>query len=59
MPKKGRKKKEIIINNDSADEEQQELKQNYFKTMYKKQQNLKINQITQDFLKCNIIKFSI
>ena len=57
MPKKSRytKKEKIIKSDDEQEEEEQEPI--YFKSKYNKVQALKIQQLTQDFLKNNIIEF--
>ena len=59
MPKG--KKKRYIINNNNSDEEQEEEPTKepiYFKSKYKEQQTLKINELTNNFLKSNIINFN-
>ena len=61
MPKKGRKKRYIINNNNNSEEEEEEPPNKepiYFKSKYKEQQTLKINELTNNFLKSNIINFN-
>jgi hypothetical protein len=57
-----RKKRYIINNNNNSDEEQEEEPNKeqpiYFKSKYKEHQTLKINEATNNFLKCNIINFN-
>ncbi len=59
MPK-GRKKRYIINNNNLDDDEEEEPNKEpiYFKSKYKEHQTLKINEATNNFLKCNIINFN-
>ena len=59
MPRKQRRTK--IKNNscNNSDEEPQEPQEPiYFKSKYNKVQTLQINEITNNFLKCNIISFN-
>ncbi len=67
MPKKSKKSRYIIIINnnnnciksdDEEPEQEQEPQSIYFKSKYNKIQSAKIEQLTQDFLKNNIINFN-
>ena len=57
-----RKKRYINNNNNNNSDEEQEEEPNkepiYFKSKYKEHQTLKINEATNNFLKCNIISFN-
>ena len=55
MPRKYKKK--ILIENTSDEQIEENLKPIYLKNKFKIEQATKINQITQDFLKNNIISF--
>jgi hypothetical protein len=56
MPKKSKKSRYNLIKSD--EEQEQEPQQIYFKSKYNKLQAAKIEQLTQDFLKNNIINFN-
>ena len=64
MPKKSNKSRYNNNNNIKLDEEQEQEQEEeqqepiYFKSKYNKVQALKIQQLTQDFLKNNIINFN-
>ena len=55
MPKKSKKSNNC---NKSDEEQEQEPQPIYFKSKYNKLQAAKIEQLTQDFLKNNIINFN-
>ena len=56
MPKKSKKSRYNLIKSD--EEQEQEPQPIYFKSKYNKLQASKIEQLTQDFLKNNIINFN-
>ena len=64
MPKKSKKSRYNNNNCIKSDDEEQEQEQEqepqpiYFKSKYKKIQSIKIEKLTQDFLKNNIINFN-
>ena len=57
MPKKS-KKSNNCNKSDEEQEQEQEPQPIYFKSKYNKLQATKIEQLTQDFLKNNIINFN-
>ena len=61
MPKKSKKSRynnNNCIKSDEEQEQEQEPQPIYFKSKYNKLQAAKIEQLTQDFLKNNIINFN-
>jgi hypothetical protein len=62
MPKKSKKSRynnnNCIKSDDEEQEQEQEPQPIYFKSKYKKIQSIKIEKLTQDFLKNNIINFN-